>query len=111
MQDIMSTLHKPQMKRRHKRKSPAALAAHTKYENTYKIKNTEQSKFEDNPDLCYLNPRFNFKDALADINKRLTSQSSFWISLWKDLWLSRLRLSKIIWCGVILIQLRVLKTL
>ena len=81
MQDIMSTLHKPQMKRRHKRKSPAALAAHTKYENTYKIKNTEQSKFEDNPDLCYLNPRFNFKDALADINKRLTSQSSFWISL------------------------------
>lgn len=84
-----TTLHKPQMKRRHKRKSPSShLVAPTKHYSTYKGNNvrlSEQSKVEDNPDLCYLNPRFNFKDALEDINKRLTSQTSFWISLVKDL--------------------------
>ena len=77
------------MKRRHKRKSPSShLVAPTKHYSTYKGNNvrlSEQSKVEDNPDLCYLNPRFNFKDALEDINKRLTSQTSFWLSLVKDL--------------------------
>lgn len=77
----MRTLHKPQMKRRHRRKLPTPIAAHTKYENAFKVHKTEQSKLNENLDLCYLNPRFNFKDALADINKRLTSQTSFWISL------------------------------
>ncbi|XP_028408268.1 uncharacterized protein LOC114530871 [Dendronephthya gigantea] len=81
-QGITNTLHKPQMKRRHKRKSPGSLTEHTRYEHTHhKVNRPEQSKIEDNPGIWYLNPRFNFKDALADINKRLTSQTSFWISL------------------------------
>lgn len=86
-QDITSSLHKPQMKRRHKRKfsGPQHLAAHTKqgYSQTYQVKNntTQQTQIDDNPDLWYLNPRFNFTDALADINKRLLSQTSFWIRL------------------------------
>ena len=71
-------LHKPQMKRRQKRKCPASLSMQARHESTNK---TEQSEIKDNPDLCYYNPRFNFKDALADINKRLTSQTSFWVSL------------------------------
>ena len=77
------------MKRRHKRKSPGPqhMAARTGYElsqtyQTKKKKNTsQQTQFDDNPDLWYLNPRFNFTDALADINKRLISQTSFWIRL------------------------------
>ena len=87
LQDITNSLHKPHMKRRHKRKlcGPQHLAAHAKqgYGQTYQVKNntTQQSQIEDNPDLWYLNPRFNFTDALADINKRLLSQTSFWIRL------------------------------
>lgn len=94
LQDITTSLHKPQMKRRHKRKLSAAhhLVAHTKqgYSQTYQVKNnmTQQTQIEDNPDLWYLNPRFNFSDALADINKRLLSQTSFWIRLWASYYIA-----------------------
>jgi hypothetical protein len=76
------------VKRRHKQKSPGTqhmhMAARTKqHSQIYQINNntSQQTKTEDNPDLWYLNPRFNFTDALADINKRINSQSSFWIRL------------------------------
>ena len=70
------------MKRKRNRRKPSQMP-HSKRETSYQKNNAtaNNTKFEDNPDLWYLNPRFNFTDALAEINKRLTSQTSFWISL------------------------------
>ncbi|CAB4028898.1 Hypothetical predicted protein [Paramuricea clavata] len=85
-QDITSSLHKPQMKRRHKRKLPGPqhMTSNTRqHSQLYQVNknSSQQTKIEDNPDLWYLNPRFNFTDALADINKRLISQTLFWVRL------------------------------
>ena len=66
------------MKRRRKRKSPGMqqMVMHTRDKTT-----SQQARIEDQSESWYLNPRYNFKDALADINKRLISQTSFWIKL------------------------------
>ena len=89
-QEFTPSLHKPQMKvkRRHKRRKspgPQHMASHTRHQHSqmYQVKNnaSQQTKTDDNSDLWYRNPRFNFTDALADINKRLISQTSFWIRL------------------------------
>ena len=86
-QDITSSIHKSEMKRRHKRRSPrpVEITAHTRHRpsQTFQMKKniSQPTNFDDNPELWYLNPRFNFTDALADINKRLISQTSFWIKL------------------------------
>jgi hypothetical protein len=74
------------MKRRHKRKLPGPqhMVSNTRrHSQLYQVNknSSQQTKAEDNPDLWYLNPRFNFTDALADINKRLISQTSFWVRL------------------------------
>jgi hypothetical protein len=73
------------MKRGRKRKSPGFqhMAAYTRKEHSqaYDTTTSQQTKIEDCADSWYLNPRFNFTDALADINKRLISQTSFWIRL------------------------------
>ena len=88
MQDITSSIHKSEIKRRHKRRSPrsVAITAHARHRpsKTFQMKKniSQPTNFEENPELWYLNPRFNFTDALADINKRLISQKSFWIKLW-----------------------------
>ncbi|XP_028400229.1 UPF0547 protein C16orf87 homolog isoform X2 [Dendronephthya gigantea] len=83
-----NSLHKPQMKRRHKRKSPGPqhLTSNTGQDHSQKSQMksftaSQQENIDDNLDKWYLNPRFNFADALADINKRLISQTSFWIRL------------------------------
>jgi hypothetical protein len=52
------------------------MVTHTKDKTT-----SQQTKTEEHSDSWYLNPRYNFTDALADINKRLSSQTSFWIRL------------------------------
>ncbi|CAB4005716.1 Hypothetical predicted protein [Paramuricea clavata] len=84
-QGITSALYKPQMKRGRKRKSPGFqhMAVHTRKEHSqaYDTTTSQQTNIEDCADSWYLNPRFNFTDALADINKRLISQTSFWVRL------------------------------
>ena len=79
------------MKRGRKRKPSGlqSMGAQIRHKNKQKYSNSnnnnndtsQQTKFLDNSDSWYLNPRFNLKDALADINKRLIRQTSFWIRL------------------------------